>query len=342
MYIHVSTEDHKNIAGIAYLQIKLKELNPGLKIDGMMGAETITAFRDAIEQGLEIPDFRVDLQGVGMGLIHSMIRQAVTEAKRNDFPMERLHDGQWGDGTKTAIDLILGEMCFLKQLEKAKELLVGKRPASHLSEHALNHVRSRIGRTSTTPPVYDAHNKLKEGTHWCSGMAFEINEQTDKLLAKAMGYENPVVTIHQMLAAKYQIALEYYRGRAVGVIVVRPFEVIPPISKTVKTENIDAGEGKTSTHGMIEGIYVNKNIRGAGVGTRLLVAAKFKCEELGYDRIVFVRGPATHSLEDTLDGVRNPKERIFDQLVNGHGYRPVMTALDSSRAERCVRDLNKQ
>lgn len=342
MYSHISADDHKNIAGIAYLQSKLKELDPEIKIDGMFGAESIAAFRDAIEKGMGIEDFRVDLQSTGMGLIQNMIRQAAQVAKRKDFPIGRLHDNQWGDGTKAAIDLILGEMCFLKQLEKAKESLVDKRSAGHLSEHVLNHVRNRIGRSSLTPLTYEESGIPKQGTHWCSGMEYEVNEQTDKLLAKAMGYENPVVTIHQMLAAKYQIALEYYRGRAVGVIVVRPFEVIPPISKTTKTETIGAGEGKTSTHGMIEGIYVNKNIRGAGVGTRLLVAAKFKCEELGYDRIVFVRGPATHSLEDTLDGVRNPKERIFDQLINGHGYRPVMTALDASRAERCVRDLNKQ
>lgn len=347
MYIHVSAEDHKNIAGIAYLQIKLKEFNPDLKIDGMMGAETIVAFREAIEKGLKIPDFRVDLQGVGMGLIHSMIRQAVAESRRKDFPMERLHDGQWGDGTRKAIDMILSDAFLERQFETISKLHKGKsRPTTNLSERTLRSVQDRVGapRRSLVPLVYDAYNKVKEGTHWCCGMEYEVNEQTDKLLAKAMGYENPVITIHQMLAANYHIALEYYRGRAVGIIIIRKVEVVPHISipDDNQVRSVAVKEGESRSHGYIEGIYVNKMIRGAGVGTRLLVAAKYQCEQLGYERIVFVRGPATHSLEDTLDGVRNPRERIFDQLVNGHGYRPIVTALDASRAERCVRELNKK
>lgn len=343
MYTHISAEDHKNIAGIAYLQIKLKELNPNLKIDGMMGAETIVAFRDAIEKGLKIADFRVDLQGVGMNLIQGMIRQAVMEAGRKDFPIERLHDGQWGDGTKKAIDLIMEPLPLRVRREVMAEL---SRPSTKLSDRTLKSVQDRVGgpRRSLTPLVYDEQNKVKEGTHWCTGMEYEVTEQTDKLLAKAMGYENPVITIHQMLAANYQIALEYYRGRAVGIIIIRKVEVIPHISAPDDNQvrSVAVKEGESRLHGYIEGIYVNKMIRGAGVGTRLLVAAKYQCEQLGYERIVFVRGPATHSLEDTLDGFRNPKERIFDQLVNGHGYRPIATALDASRAERCVRYLNKK
>ena len=343
MYHHISAEDHKNIAGIAYLQIKLKELNPNLKIDGMMGGETIAAFRDAIEEGLGIPDFRVDLQGVGINLIQSMIRQAVMEAGRKDFPIERLHDGQWGDGTKKAIDLITEPLLLRVRREVMAEL---SRPITKLSDRTLKSVQDRVRgpRKSLTPLVYDEQNKVKEGTHWCTGMEYEVTEQTDKLLAKAMGYENPVVTIHQMLAANYQIALEYYRGRAVGIIIIRKVEAIPHISvpDDNQVRSVAVKEGESCLHGYIEGIYVNKMIRGAGVGTRLLVAAKYRCEQLGYERIVFVRGPATHSLEDTLDGVRNPKERIFDQLVNGHGYRPIATALDTSRAERCVRYLNKK
>lgn len=347
MYIHVSTEDHKNIAGIAYLQIKLKELNPNLKIDGMMGAETIVAFRDAIEKGLKIADFRVDLQGVGMNLIQSMIRQAVMEVGRKDFPIERLHDGQWGDGTKKAIDLILNDAMFKDHFKAIRKLHEDNpRPTTKLSDSTLRSVQDRVRgpRKSLVPLVYDEQNKVKEGTHWCTGMEYEVTEQTDKLLAKAMGYENPVITIHQMLAANYQIALEYYRGRAVGIIIIRKVEVVPftSVADDSHVRSVAVKDGETHLHGYIEGIYVNKNIRGVGVGTRLLVAAKYQCEQLGYERIVFVRGPATHSLEDTIDGVRNPKERIFDQLVNGHGYRPIATALDVSRAERCVRYLNKK
>lgn len=334
MYSHISAEDHKNIAGIAYLQSKLKELNPKIKIDGMFGAESISAFHDAIEQGLKIKDFRVDLKGTGMGLIQNMIRQAIQIAERKDFPVERLHDNQWGDGTKKAIDLILKDALFHSQVENVREFFEGKRPVTKLTQRTLKSVQDRVGgpRRSLVPLVYDEKNKVKEGTHWCCGMEYEVTEQTDKLLAKAMGYENPVITIHQMLAANYQIALEYYRGRAVGVIVIRKVEVMPRTS-------IDSKEGETRLHGYIEGIYVNKNIRSAGIGTRLLVATKFKCEELGYERIVFVRGPATHSLEDTLDGVRNPKERIYDQLVHGHTYRPIVTDIGLGRADRCVLNL---
>lgn len=341
MYIHVDSQDHKNIAGIAYLQSKLKELNPNIKIDGMFGAESIAAFRDAIEEGLGIDDFRVDLQGVGISLIQFMIRQAVTLAKRKDFPVGRLHDGEWGDGTKDSIDLILGDMCALKQLEKVKELLVGKRVCRKLTDRTLKHIKSRVN-PSMTPLAHESPNVLKQGTHWCCGMEFEVNAQTDVLLAKALGYENPVATIHQMLAAGYQIAIEYYKGRAVAIIVVRPFEYIPSCPRSSE-RTTHKHESETNINGMIEGIYVNIQMRGNGIGTRLLCAVKFKGQELEWNRIVFVQGPPIAPLGDRVcNGVHNPKERIFDQLINGHGYKAKATALDDSRPESCFLDLNKR
>lgn len=328
MYHHISAEDHKNIAGIAYLQIKLKELNPNLKIDGMMGGETIAAFRDAIEEGLGIPDFRVDLQGVGINLIQSMIRQAAMEAKRKDFPIERLHDGQWGDGTKKAIDLIMEPLHLKVRREVMAEL---SRPTTKLSDSTLNTVRGRLGAKSTkkpVPPVYE-NRQLKEGIHWCCGMEYENTTYVSELLAKAMNFDNPVVAVTNMLVSGWNIALFFYRGRPVGILVIRSVDAIPSLDK----------ETEMKKHAYIEGIYVKKNNRGMGIATQLIVNARHHLTTLGYSRIIFVRGPSEFSLEETLDGCRNEKDRMHDRLVRGHRYRPVATSLDASRAERCVLDL---
>lgn len=331
MYSHISAEDHKNIAGIAYLQSKLKELNPKIKIDGMFGAESISAFHDAIEQGLKIKDFRVDLKGTGMGLIQNMIRQAIQIAERKDFPVERLHDNQWGDGTKKAIDLILKDALFHSQVENVREFFEGKRPVTKLTQRTLKSVQTRLGVRSTkkpTPPVYE-NRQLKQGIHWCCGMEYENTPYMCELLAKAMNFDTPTITVANMLASGWNIALSFYRGRPVGILVIRSVDAVPALNT----------ETELKKHAYIEGIYVNKNNRLMGHGGALIVNARHHLTMLGYDRIIFVRGPSEFTLEETLDGCRNEKDRMYDRLVRGYKYRQVGVDATAGRPDRCILNL---
>lgn len=331
MYIHVDSQDHKNIAGIAYLQTKLQELYPALKVDGMLGTETVLAFRSSIKQAFDIPKQGFDLEGVGIAAIQSLIMQAVKATGPAKFATAGLHDGLWGKDTKGAIDYILDPLLVAARVKELTEFVAGKpRLATKLSPRILADVRNRVKPTagSLVPMTFEGSGVPKQGTHWCSGMEYEVNEQTNSLLAKIMDHENPAVTIHQMLAASYQIALEYYKGRAVGIILVRPYCSIP----------MNKSDDPIPCF-MITGIYVKKSIRNAGIGTRLLCAVKFRGQEMNIQRIEFIRGAAVLSLTETLEGKRTVKERIFDQLVNGHGYRQVASGLDIGRPERCVLDL---
>lgn len=333
MYTHIEAVDHKNIAGIAYLQTRLQEIYPDLKIDGMLGNETLLAFRTVLKDAFHLHTHGFNIEGNGIGTIQKLIMQAVQATGPAKFATAGLHDAQWGKDTKAAIDYILDPFVRAARFKAIAEELGGKpRPASKLSKRVLNGLRHRVERhsSSCTPLVYDAPNKVKDGVHWCTGEEFEVTEQTVLLLCKAMKHENAVVTIHQMLAAGWEIALYYHKGRAVGIVILRPFFSIP---MTKNDPHIK--------HASIEGIYVNSPVRGCGFGTQLLIAVRYRAKELEIKRVIFIQGPACCSLEDTVFGnVRTVKERIFNQLINGHGYRSIMSVHDLSRAERCVLDIN--
>lgn len=326
MYIHVDAQDHKNIAGIAYLQTRLQEIFPDLKIDGMLGDDTILAFRTALKDSFHLHNHGFKVEGTGIGCIQKLIMQAVDATGPALFSTLGLHDGQWGKDTKAAIDYILGPQIYTARFKQMYEEVTGKpRPSSKLSARVLNGMRHRVDRNSKpTPLVYDSPNTVKDGVHWCTGMEFEVSECTDLLLAKAMNYENPVVTIHQMLAAGYRIALRYFKGRPIAIIVVLPFRPIPG------TKN-----DPLPTHVVIEGIFVASSKRNLGFGTEMLCAVKFKAEEAGWSRIVFMNSRQQASDEYT----NKVRDRIFKQLTTGHKYRPITTPFDESRPERCVLDV---
>ena len=332
MYTHIDAMDHKNIAGIAYLQTRLQEIYPNVKIDGMLGDETLLAFRSALKDSFHLHDHGFSIEGTGIGCIQKLIMQAVQATGPAKFATAGLHDAQWGKDTKAAIDYILDPQIYTARFKAITEELEGKpRPASKLSKRVLSNLRNRVDRHTdpAIPLVYDASNKLKEGVHWCTGEEFEVNKHTDLMLAKALNHENAVITIHQLLAAGRKVALHYFKGRPVGIIVLAQFRPIP-----CKKDD------PMPFHVVIDGIWINSSKRGMGFGTVLLCAVKFKAEKEGWSRIVFMNSQPSPASKLLIAGnIDKVRDRIFKQLTTGHRYREVFTPFDESRPERCVLDV---
>ncbi len=161
----------KRIAGIAYLQTRIRQLDAMynyVTIDGMVGNDTKTAWREILEVALGLtPPFVMPVfDSNSITYIQSTIRDAF-KLKPNYAKPPFIVDGQWGDDTKAAIDKVI-DMYVDRVI--VRNTVRNSQPTGRLSKRTLNSMRGKVrlnhGRAEGIAQYRGPDGDKVEGLHW--------------------------------------------------------------------------------------------------------------------------------------------------------------------------------
>lgn len=302
----------KRIAGIAYLQTRIRQLGAMynyVTIDGMVGNDTKTAWREILEiaLGLNRPFPMPVFDSNSIAYIQSSIRDAF-KLKPDYAKPSFTVDGQWGDDTKAAIDTVIdmyADRVIVRSCTRVSQ------PTGRLSDRTLSGMRTKLkpynGQRPRPTQYADDQGKHIEGFHWFENLPHEQNQDVWNLLAKAMNFDNPVVSPAHMAAAGYVIGIHWFQGMPVGIIVWRTAHTLE-----LRARGENCSEFGDSRVAYLAGIYVNRSIQGQGIGTGMLVKSRNHMADLGYAELRFTKEGRNEEIEN----------RLFRTLTCGLRYVP--------------------
>lgn len=245
----IDSYDVKRIAGIGAIQALLRSVGDcnvlkSIKVDGFLGGKTLEGLNLVANRVLGTSYYHTDIDvgnhALSTHLIQVWYNHQVSNTAVSSGFKTIVNDGFWGDETFKALQKLI--MCYsIPELTtrtgtgSVATLATGLKIKAALTPKTKPNIR--FGKLESLNP--DAH----------------LAQLTQELLAKAMGWDNPVVPVAQILHAGWlgTVAIDTHTNKPVGLIMYQA---------------PDRSAGRYNFQ--IVGIYVETGVRNFGIGKELV------------------------------------------------------------------------